>query len=209
MPRITPERRAANRAVIVAAARRCFSRDGFHRTSMPGIAAEAGVAVGAAYRYFTGKDDLIIEVAKDAFAVVFGPLERLHDQGGEGSAADLIATAVRAAVTAEPVDAAGNPVPVGELLRCAVQTWGEILHHEGLHERAADGVERALGHLTAVLRRGQRHGDVPADLDPVQGARAVMALLHGYLLQQVAFGPVDADAFTHAVRALLAGRPVA
>ncbi|MFJ9341987.1 helix-turn-helix domain-containing protein [Streptomyces sp. NPDC101733] len=46
VPRITDERRAANRAQIVAAARRCFSRDGFHQTSMPDIAAEAGVSAG-------------------------------------------------------------------------------------------------------------------------------------------------------------------
>jgi AcrR family transcriptional regulator len=47
MPRITQERRDAKRANIVAAARRCFSRDGFHQTSMPEIAREAGVSAGA------------------------------------------------------------------------------------------------------------------------------------------------------------------
>ncbi|WP_106968974.1 helix-turn-helix domain-containing protein [Streptomyces sp. PRh5] len=34
-------------AEIVAAARRRFSRDGFHQSSMPDIAAEAGVSAGA------------------------------------------------------------------------------------------------------------------------------------------------------------------
>ncbi|MGW1752180.1 TetR family transcriptional regulator [Streptomyces sp. NPDC002092] len=47
MPRITPERREAKRAEIVAAARRCFARGGFHQTSMPDIAAAAGVSAGA------------------------------------------------------------------------------------------------------------------------------------------------------------------
>ncbi|WP_201261212.1 helix-turn-helix domain-containing protein [Embleya scabrispora] len=45
MPRSTAERRAANRLQIAAAARRCFSRDGFRQTSTPDIAAEAGVSV--------------------------------------------------------------------------------------------------------------------------------------------------------------------
>ena len=66
MPRITPERREAKRAEIVAAARRCFSRDGFHQTSMPDIAAEAGVSAGAPYRYFASKEEIILAIAGDA-----------------------------------------------------------------------------------------------------------------------------------------------
>lgn len=238
MPRITPERRSANRAVIVAAARRCFSRDGFHQTSMPAIAAEAQVAVGAAYRYFSGKDDLIVAVAQDAFAVIFSPVQRLHDedgrngrndryhqgqedqedregqedqgdQGGRGAAAsvvDLIAATVDNLDRTRPVDAAGNEVPLDELLRCAVQTWGEILRGGDIADRAAEGVAGALDDLAAILRRGQRSGTVPADLDAAGAARVVMALLHGYLLQRIAFGPVDTTAFTQAVRALLSPR---
>ncbi|MFF3641397.1 helix-turn-helix domain-containing protein [Streptomyces sp. NPDC002564] len=239
MPRITPERRSANRAVIVAAARRCFSRDGFHQTSMPAIAAEAQVAVGAAYRYFSGKDDLIVAVAQDAFAVIFSPVQRLHDeddrngrngrnhqghredredhedqddqddQGGRGAAAsvaDLIAATVDNLDRTRPVDAAGNEVPLDELLRCAVQTWGEILRGGDIADRAAEGVAGALDDLAAILRRGQRSGTVPADLDAAGAARVVMALLHGYLLQRIAFGPVDTTAFTQAVRVLLSPR---
>ncbi|HEY4453245.1 MAG TPA: TetR family transcriptional regulator, partial [Pseudonocardiaceae bacterium] len=42
MPRLTEANRAAKRAEILAAARRCFARDGFHQTAMPDIAREAG-----------------------------------------------------------------------------------------------------------------------------------------------------------------------
>src|ERR1041385_5448735 len=82
VPRITPERREAKRAEIVAAARRCFSRDGFHQTSMPDIAAEAGVSAGAPYRYFASKEEIILAIAGDAFRLIFEPVERLgarHD----------------------------------------------------------------------------------------------------------------------------------
>lgn len=75
MPRLTPERREARRAEILAAARRCFSRDGFHQTSMPDIADEAGLSAGAAYRYFSSKEDIIIEIAGQAFAAMFAPLD--------------------------------------------------------------------------------------------------------------------------------------
>src|SRR5436190_16430993 len=75
VPRLTPERREARRAEILAAARRCFARDGFHPTSMPDIAREAGLSTGAFYRYFTSKDEVVLEVAGQAFAILAGRLD--------------------------------------------------------------------------------------------------------------------------------------
>ena len=47
---------------IVAAAASCFGRWGYVRTRMEDIAREAGVARPALYRYFPGKDALLLEV---------------------------------------------------------------------------------------------------------------------------------------------------
>ncbi|WP_433580366.1 TetR/AcrR family transcriptional regulator [Nocardia brasiliensis] len=195
MPRITAERRAANRAQIVAAARRCFSRDGFHQTSMPDIAAEAGVSVGAPYRYFAGKEELMLEVAGDAFRMMFDPVERLLDVPGELTVAGLIRASI------EPVS--GAAVPIEELLRCAVQAWGELLRHEELRERAEVGFEGVRRRIADALRHGQRAGSVPSELDPDRGARVVMALLHGFIVQRTAFGLTDATGFIREVLVLL------
>ena len=204
MPRITDERRAANRSQIVAAARRCFSRDGFHRTSMPDIAAEAGMSVGAPYRYFAGKEEIILEIAGDAFRVMFDPVERLVDATGTVTVADLIAAAIDPVSGEVTVDAAGQDVPVDELLRCAVQAWGELLRHEGLRQRAEAGFEDLRHRIADALRNGQRSGGVPAGLDPDRGARVVMAVLHGFVLQHTAFGLDDTAGFIHDVRVTLA-----
>ncbi len=64
------------------------------------------------------------------------------------------------------IDAAGQPVPVDELLRCAVQAWGALLRHEGLRQRAVEGFERVRQRMAEGLRHGQAAGTVPADLDP-------------------------------------------
>jgi AcrR family transcriptional regulator len=48
--------------VIVAAATTCFRRWGYVRTRMEDIAKEAGIARPALYRYFSGKDALLLEV---------------------------------------------------------------------------------------------------------------------------------------------------
>lgn len=205
MPRISPERREARRAEIVAAARRCFSRDGFHQTSMPEIAAEAGVSAGAPYRYFASKEEIILAIAGDAFRLIFEPVERLADGADAPSVADLVAASLETIARETVADAAGRPVAVEELLRCAVQTWSEMLRSDEVRGPAMEGFELVRSSIARALRRGQGARTVPAALDPERGARAVMGLLHGVLLQRVAFGLTDTAGFAEDVRAILGG----
>lgn len=58
-------------AQLLDAAARLMERDGSHAVSMQAVAAEAGVSVGLIYRYFGGKDDLLLAVivgVLDSFA---------------------------------------------------------------------------------------------------------------------------------------------
>lgn len=191
MPRITDERREAKRAEIVAAARRCFSRDGFHQTSMPDIAAEAGVSAGAPYRYFAGKDEIILAITGDTFRLIFEPVERLAHSTDAPTAAELVAAALDT-ISGETVqDAAGHTVEADELLRCVVQTWAEVLRNDKVRGPAAEGFEKVRASIADALRRGRDAGTVPAAVDPDRAARVVMGLLHGFLLQRVAFGLTD------------------
>jgi AcrR family transcriptional regulator len=204
MPRITEASREARRAEIVAAARRCFSRDGFHQTSMQEIAQEAQLSAGASYRYFSSKEELILEIAGDAFRVIFEPVTQLLDTADSPGVADLVAVSVDPVARDLTTDAAGQQVPVDELLRCAVQAWGELLRNEDLRRQAVDGFEQVRRRMADVLRRGQAAKTVPSGLDPERGTRVVMALLHGFVLQRVAFGLDDPAGFLNDVRAALA-----
>jgi AcrR family transcriptional regulator len=203
VPRITAVRREANRARIVAAARRCFSRDGFHQTSMPDIAAEAGLSVGASYRYFASKEEIILEIAGDAFRAIFDPVERLADRSDDITVADLVAAAVEPVSGDVIVGRAGAVIPVDESLRCAVQAWGELLRREDLRQQANAGFEHVRQRIAEALRNGQHAGSVSAELDPDRTARVVMALLHGFVLQRTAFGLDDPAGFTNDVRVIL------
>jgi AcrR family transcriptional regulator len=58
-------------AQLLDAAARLMERDGSNAVSMQAVAAEAGVSVGLIYRYFGGKDDLLLAVivgVLDSFA---------------------------------------------------------------------------------------------------------------------------------------------
>ena len=50
---------------ILAAARACFARAGFHGASMQQICAEAKMSPGALYRYFPSKDAIIEAIAEE------------------------------------------------------------------------------------------------------------------------------------------------
>jgi AcrR family transcriptional regulator len=64
MRRANVQLQSDRRAEILAAAQRCFVRDGFHGASMQDICAEAGMSPGNLYRYFPSKEALIAGIAE-------------------------------------------------------------------------------------------------------------------------------------------------
>lgn len=200
MPRLTEERRAANRAAIVAAARRCFARDGFDRTSMPDLVAEAGISAGGFYRYFASKEEVIRVIAREAFTGLGGLIAaRLHDNPAP-SLSDVV-TVVVATLSAPTFPAGAGVVDTEVQFRCAIQAWGELVREPDLRSEARAGAEGFAAVVTEALTRGQAAGRVPAGLDPRDGAGLVFTLLPGLILQRTVLG-VDLEVVARAAKAL-------
>jgi len=187
VPRITDERRAANRAVIVDAARRCFARDGFHQTSMPDIVAEAGISAGAFYRYFAGKDELIQELAREAFAGIVAEIVNALDALDAPSAADVIGVLVER-LGADTFTVDGREIDLDIQARVIVQAWGELLRDATLRATALRGLAGFHTGIAAALARGQHAGRVAATLDPPDGGQLIVSLLPGLILQRTVLG---------------------
>ena len=66
MPKVDQEHLDARRKQIVDAARTRFTAHGFAGTSMADLVAESGLSTGAIYRYFKGKDEIVIAVCGEA-----------------------------------------------------------------------------------------------------------------------------------------------
>src|SRR6266508_2670598 len=60
MPKLLETTRAARLKRIMSAAVACFARQGYYGTTMEEIAAEAGIAKGAAYVYFPSKEAIFV-----------------------------------------------------------------------------------------------------------------------------------------------------
>src|SRR4026209_1832981 len=62
MPKLKPEELETRRTEIIDAARACFLRSGFHKTTTDEICREASITPGGLYHYFGSKEELISAV---------------------------------------------------------------------------------------------------------------------------------------------------
>ena len=68
MPRVGAAYLEERRAHVLAAAARCFAREGFHRATMQDVVRESGLSPGALYRYFASKEALVAAIAQERHA---------------------------------------------------------------------------------------------------------------------------------------------
>ena len=64
--------REVRRQRIIDAAIECLAREGWHRTTLTAIAAEAGISRGLISYHFTGRDDLLAAVLESVVESTFG-----------------------------------------------------------------------------------------------------------------------------------------
>lgn len=196
MPRVNDAYLEARRQEILDAAMTCFSRDGFHRTTMRDIVREAGMSAGALYRYFRGKDEIVAAIADERRAPDPALLE-------EASASTDAPGALRELVG----DALGRLADPAEQRwrRITVQVWAEALRDERVMDVARKGLDGPVSTLADVIRLGQENGALPTELDPVAAARVCASLFYGLVLQQAWDPDVDVDGYVDAVLMVLDG----
>lgn len=66
MPKVGMEQ--IRKAEVISATKRCLAKTGFMKLSVKAIAEEAGLSTGIIYHYFKNKEDLLLNVLKEAFS---------------------------------------------------------------------------------------------------------------------------------------------
>ena len=196
MPKVTDAHRAARRDQILAAAARCVAREGFHKTTMAAVIAEAGLSAGAVYGYFKSKNEIIKAIADRALGQAAHHLHDLVEREEPVHPADAVEVFLRQ-VTA-PVVEGGVDLP-----RIAVQAWAEAVRDPEVHALAREKMLALRDALESVVLRCRRDGTLPADLDPAQAAQVLFGLLPGFVLQRLILGDVTPESYVQGVRALL------
>ena len=196
MPKVSDQHREDRRDQILIAAWKCFSRNGFHSTSMADVIREAGLSAGAVYLYFRSKDEIIIAVGTQVFHGIRGRLADFGTQEPPPSPAEIAAFLVRQPVLAQEQ----APADIFPLL---LAVWSEATRNPTLVVLA----DEILGDLRVViaglLERWRAAGNmlpVPAkDLTPL-----MLSLVQGFVVQQALIGVPAADDYGAAVTALFA-----
>jgi len=142
--------RERHRVDILNAAERVFVRDGYHGATVEEIAGEAEFAVGTLYHFFSGKEELYLEV----LGRLGGSLMRDFDR--EVTSRDDPEEAIRALFDLRLRQLEEHR----DLFRIAIETgqWGQAGGPEGLPPGLAVLYERYLGVVSDILRRGMQQG---------------------------------------------------
>ncbi|GIF39652.1 TetR/AcrR family transcriptional regulator [Actinoplanes xinjiangensis] len=194
MPRVSEAHLAARRRQILDAAGRCFVRNGFHQTSMQDVIKEAGLSVGAFYRYFKSKNELITAIASEKITAVTGVLDGLLALDPMPSIPEILERLL------ERVDVA---VVEDGTVRIAVQVWGEAVHDPEVAAVVAEIYGRVRDRAVHTAERAQAAGQIPPDADPAGIGAAFFGLVQGYILQRILLGGTDRQTYMNGVRALM------
>ncbi|HEY3229053.1 MAG TPA: TetR/AcrR family transcriptional regulator [Roseiflexaceae bacterium] len=197
MPKLVETTRAARQAHILRAAVTCFACRGYYGTTMEEIAAEAGIAKGAAYVYFESKEALFLA---------------LYDAWG-----CTLREEITAALAALPPTERASPRRV---LRMIVEVTGQHVQADAptcrvlmeartlaaylpaIATRVAAEQAQGQAQLEALIRAGVVAGEWPTNLDVALRTRLVRATIHGLMATwHVAPGSFSWDAAAAALAA--------
>ena len=139
------------RRLLLDAAVRVFAHRGFHDSRVGDITAEAGVAHGLLYHYFTSKDEVLEAVFRDAWGdvlVAFKAIEESDEAPREqlGHVAAILLRSWRR-----------NP----DLVRVLVREIGRSPQVQ----RQVDELGQAFTSIERIVAHGQREGVFRSDLD--------------------------------------------
>ena len=197
MPKVLPEYLEQRRQQIQDAAAACFSRKGFHQTTMQDICEESSLSPGAVYRYFRSKEEiieamclrgqdenqLIVQAAlekDDTLEALFGLIGAFFFETGD-TTRDFEACALSIGLISE--------APRNERIR-------ETLKRN--NQAVGEG-------LAALIRRAQGRGEINPALDPQAVVHVMIATYHGFITQRLMLHDFDVESYADVLRALFGG----
>ena len=171
MPKLSSEEMDKRRGRVVAAARTCFSRDGFSDCSMDEICEEAGLSKGAVYNHFASKEELIYAVADEQFL----SLERLTG----GKSLDEI----RDSLLELFVSVEGEPG--GQL---EIYAMSRAITDEGLRTRMSRNIALIEQSLDSALARLEASGQVRLRTSRERTREILLTFLQGVFSRRLMTG---------------------
>jgi AcrR family transcriptional regulator len=160
---------------------------------MQDLFAEAGLSSGAVYRYFSGKDDMVMAIAEENIRDVLDVIRALAAGQPDRGLATVLGD-VLLLVTKKQEEA--------ELAPLSVLVWAEALRSPQLAERFGAAIAQLRDELAEAVRGYQAEGSLPRDASTDGLTRLFVAIVAGYILQLALFGADDVAGLPDAITAL-------
>jgi AcrR family transcriptional regulator len=195
MPKVSEAHIEARRQQILEAANACFSRQGFHQTSVQDICREAGLSPGAFYRYFPSKDHIIAATCLACQQGIIALIDYAKSQGGSSlQTLDFIMDHGLQMLSGESFV---------EVSMMNVQVWSEAMRSEEIREALLEASIGTLGHaFSEIFLEAQQQGQVDPQLDSEALAITLMGTFHGLVLHKSLDSTIDIGACGDALRAM-------
>jgi AcrR family transcriptional regulator len=193
MPKVSQSYLDDRREQILAAARRCFLRDGFHATSMQDLFEESKLSSGAVYRYFASKEEMIVAIAEANLREVISLVHAIASQEPGTSVGEAIACVVEAVQAKHDRDG---------LAGLAIQVWAEALRNPALAHQFAALMGQVRTELVEVVRQQQNQGRLPTELPADAFATVLLSIVPGAIVHLALIGGPAVGEMPNALRAL-------
>lgn len=199
MAKLSEEQRLARRQQILNAGWRCFERNGLHATRMDDIIAEAGLSAGAVYSYFKNKDDLIRAALTTSMTGLAERLRPMLESDNLPPPAILLEGIVVAVEDFAKRDGF-------DLKRIALLGWAESQRDEQLKEIMQAFYAAFVAQLAGCVSRWKKAGLVIPSVTDDHIARALLALVIGYVVQAAVVGGINPKILRQGVEGLVTSR---
>ena len=148
------------------------------------------------YRWFRGKDELVAACVTEALEGVVDALEETLLIEPPVSPAEAVRRLLVATLQQTSHDG-------DDLTAVIVQAWAEAMRDPSVRDLLGAHYARIRDGLTELVRRHQRAGTMPANLDPEAVARPLFALIPGFIVQHLVLGAEGTGTYAAAAEQLL------
>ena len=185
----------ARQEQIINAAVACFSRKGFHQTTMKDICEEAGLSPGAVYNYFPGKEDIVARCAEMSLQ---RNMEMFASTSGKGTVEAFkdVLHMLFSLLKQDNIDQAFN---------FDLELWAESTRNPKVREALHKNEEGNLKVLTEMVVAGQEQGIFNPYVDALSFARLLFSIFAGFEVQMASNPNLDVDSYKAVVESLIDG----
>lgn len=163
------------RAHIIQAALVCFSRKGYHLTTMDDIAQESGLSKGSLYWYFKSKKELFLSILEAYFRQMETAIQPILE--GTLSPSEKLRAVAEVVV--------GSMKEVQPLASVMIDFWSQTRHEEDVNQLLRQVYEPSYQGLAAIIEEGIQRGEF-RPVNAAHLASLLMAVYDGLMMQGLA-----------------------